>query len=135
MNNKSQATTSKFKSKLSSSVSRKKMSNKKIHPAASKEKNNAMSQVLFESQGSKDQVVILETQMQGSKDQALGNETQGSKDQALDYKIPPSGKITRSDAPTSPPSPSKMLSKVTHSFVYELVKEVVSKFVTLAILE
>ena len=28
-----------------------------------------------------------------------------------------------------------MLSKVTHSFVYELVKEVVSKFVTLAILE
>ena len=111
------------------------MSNKKIHPAASKEKNNAMSQVLFESQGSKDQVVVLETQMQGSKDQALGNETQGSKDQALDYKIPPSGTITRSDAPTSPPSPSKMLSKVTHSFVYELVKEVVSKFVTLAILE
>ena len=74
----------KFKSRLSSSVSRKKMSNKKIHPAASKEKNNAMSQVLFESQGSKDQVVILETQMQGLKDQALGNETQGSKDQALD---------------------------------------------------
>ena len=75
------------------------MSNKKIHPAASREKNNAMSQVLFESQGSKDQVVILETQMQGSKDQALGNETQGSKDQALDYKIPPQVKLLKAMPP------------------------------------
>ena len=122
-----------FTSKLSSS-GRKKMSSKKNQPSSSKEKSNDLSQSLF-TQGSKDQVFTTsETQTQGSKDQASKLLMQGSKDQVSDFKIPPSGTCTRSDTPTPPPSPGK-LSKVTHSFVYELVKEVVSKFVTLAILE
>ena len=80
-------------------------------------------------------MLVAEIQMQGSKDQASGSRMQGSKDQASDIKIPPLVQLFKTIPPYYLQVQARCLVKSPTLFVYELVKEVVTKFVTLAILE
>ena len=79
---------------------------------------------------------VKETQSQGSEDQEAAGSIQAPnpEGESQEFQIPPSGTVARSVSPTPPP-PSDHLDKVTLAFVYELVKEVVPKFLSLAAVE
>ena len=79
---------------------------------------------------------VKETQSQRSEDQEAVDSFRAPnpEGESQDFQIPPSGRVARSVSPTPPP-PSDHLDKVTLAFVYEVVKEVVHKFMSLAAVE
>ena len=81
-----------------------------------------------------DVFVVHETQFQRSGDQGAVNLASNPEGESQDLLIAPSGTVTRSISPT-PSSPSDKMDKVTLAFVYQLVKEVMPKFLSLATTE
>ena len=79
---------------------------------------------------------VKETQSQGSEDQEAAGSIQAinPEGESQEFQISPSGTVARSVSPTPSP-PSDHLDKVTLAFVYELVNEVVPKFLSLAAVE
>jgi len=73
---------------------------------------------------------------QGSKEQVHNDSVHDAAASASQDSQPIApGQRDRSDVPPPQPSSDKRLTKVTHSFVYELVKAVEQNYVSLAILE
>ena len=79
---------------------------------------------------------VKETQSQGSEDQEAAGSIQAPnpEGESQAFQIPPSGTVASSVSP-APPPPSDHLDKVTLAFVYELVTEVLPKFLSLAAVE
>ena len=124
-----------FKSKLSKSATASTSSSASRSAASSSAPGSAVESLVKVAKEMANVFVVKETQSQGSEDhEADLFEASNPEGESQDIQIAPSGRVARSVSPTPPPN-SKHLDKVTLAFVYELVKEVVPKFLSLATVE
>ena len=124
-------------SQFTSKLSKKKPSTKKSTVAATVAESTSKSAAEGLLKAAKEMAnvfVVQETQFQRSEDQEAVNLVPDPEGESQDLLIAPSGTVARSVSPTPPPVSDK-LDKVTLAFVYELVKDVVPKFMSLAAVE